>query len=194
MTAAEILVAVQQAGATLRVEGDSLVASNASRIAPAIKAAIRENKRQIITALLAPPARATVTIVEIPATGLRYRRTYAHLQLRPPTYIEEARWRQCVEDGSRFLAVWGEQAEALGWTSADVFGLHDPPTTPHPSYSRLSRYDATGLIWLLEGRRVTALTAETAAIENPTTGTITIYRRHNKPALGPVGDSLEDLK
>jgi len=26
------------------------------------------------------------------------------------------------------------------------------------------------------------------------TGAITIYRRHNKPALGPVGDSLEDLK
>jgi hypothetical protein len=22
----------------------------------------------------------------------------------------------------------------------------------------------------------------------------TIYRRHNKPALGPVGDSLDDLK
>jgi hypothetical protein len=23
---------------------------------------------------------------------------------------------------------------------------------------------------------------------------ITIYRRHNRPALGPVGDSLDDLK
>ncbi len=26
------------------------------------------------------------------------------------------------------------------------------------------------------------------------TGAITIYRRHNKPALGPVGDSLDDLE
>jgi hypothetical protein len=33
--------------------------------------------------------------------------------------------------------------------------------------SRLSRYDETGLIWLLEGRKVLALTAETAAIHNP---------------------------
>ena len=41
MNAAEILVAVQEAGATLRVDGDSLVASNASRIAPVLKAAIR---------------------------------------------------------------------------------------------------------------------------------------------------------
>jgi hypothetical protein len=75
----------------------------------------------------------------------------------------------------------------------DLFGLHAPPTNPHPNYNRLSRYDSTGLCWLLQGRRVTALTAETTAIENPT-GSITIYRRFNKPALGPLGDSLDDLK
>ena len=92
-----------------------------------------------------------------------------------------------------FLARWGDQAEALGWTSRDLFGLHTPPAQPHPSYSRLSRYDATGLVWLLRGRPVVALTEATAAIQNPT-GAITVYRRHNKPALGPLGDSLEDLK
>jgi hypothetical protein len=26
------------------------------------------------------------------------------------------------------------------------------------------------------------------------TGALTIYRRHNKPALGPVGDTLDDLE
>jgi hypothetical protein len=41
-------------------------------------------------------------------------------------------------------------------------------------------------------RPVLALTASTAAIEGPT-GTVTVYRRHNKPALGPLGDSLDDL-
>jgi hypothetical protein len=30
-------------------------------------------------------------------------------------------------------------------------------------------------------------------IEPATTSPITTYRRHNKPALGPVGDSLDDL-
>jgi hypothetical protein len=49
------------------------------------------------------------------------------------------------------------------------------------------------LCWLLEGRAVVALTETTAAIQN-TTGAITVYRRHNKPALGPLGDSLEDLE
>jgi hypothetical protein len=46
---------------------------------------------------------------------------------------------------------------------------------------------------LLQGRPVVALTADTAAIENPATGSITTYRKHNKPALGPLGDSLEGL-
>ena len=58
-----------------------------------------------------------------------------------------------------------------------AIGLHTPPERPHPSYRRLSRYDCTGLIWLLEGRPVVALTAATAAIENPT-GNITMYSRH----------------
>jgi hypothetical protein len=101
-------------------------------------------------------------------------------------------WQQCVEDGRTFLARWGEQAEALGWTAKDLFGLHKPLEKPHPSYSRLSRYDETGLIWLLCGREVVALTEATAAIQNQT-GNVTTYRRHNKPAFGPLGDSLNDF-
>ena len=31
------------------------------------------------------------------------------------------------------------------------------------------------------------------AIENPT-GAVTMYRRYDKPALGPVGDSLDDFQ
>jgi hypothetical protein len=194
MNAAEILVAVEEAGATLRVEGDSLVASHASRIAPVIKAAIRENKPHLIAALLAPPVLGCkVEIIELPAAG-RYRKVFAFLQLKPPALVPVARWQQCVEDGKCFLAVWSEQAESLGWTSADLFGLHTPPANPHPSYNRLSRYDATGLIWLLERRKVIALTADTASIRNPKTGTVTAYRKHHKPGLGPLGDSLDDFK
>jgi hypothetical protein len=72
--------------------------------------------------------------------------------------------------------------------------LHSPPTNPHPSYNRLSRYDCTGLCWLLQGREVVALTEATASIRSPHTGSITVYRKHNKPALGPLGDSLDDFK
>jgi hypothetical protein len=67
------------------------------------------------------------------------------------------------------------------------------PAKHAPNYRRLGRYDPTGLIWLVRGRPVVALTRDTAAIQNPT-GAITVYPKHNKPALGPVGDSLDDLE
>jgi hypothetical protein len=133
-----------------------------------------------------------VEIVELPQAQ-RYRKVFAFLQLKPPALVPVERWQRCVADGKRFLAKWGEQAEPLGWTSADLFGLHAPPERPHPSYNRLSRYDCTGLCWLLEGREVIALTEATASIRNPNTGNVTVYRKHNKPAYGPLGDSLEDL-
>jgi hypothetical protein len=123
----------------------------------------------------------------------RFRRAFSALESRRPELVSVARWQQCVEDGRAFLARWGEQAEALRWTAKDLFGLHKPPEKPHPSYSRLSRYDEAGLIWLLCGHEVVALTEATAAIQNPT-GAITVYRKHNKPAFGPVGDSLDDLQ
>jgi hypothetical protein len=137
-------------------------------------------------------------------------RTLTVLEVGCPDLVSVDRWQQAVEDGRAFLAKWGEQAEALGWTARDLFGLHVPPEKPHPSYSRLSRYDETGLIWLLSGgtaprggrstsgthrgREVIALTEATATIKNPATGTITTYRRHNKPALGPEGDSMDDFQ
>jgi hypothetical protein len=92
-----------------------------------------------------------------------------------------------------FMSVWGEQAAALAWTARDLFGLAPVPAQPSPSFRRLSRYDLTGLIWLLRGRPVVALTRSSAAIQGPT-GAITIYRKSNKPALGPLGDSLDDFE
>jgi hypothetical protein len=121
-----------------------------------------------------------------------YGSVIAALKARCPDHVPVDRWQAAVEDGRAFLTRWGEQAEALGWTARDLFGLHKPPANTHASYSRLSRYDETGLTWLLCGREVVALAEATAAIQNPT-GAITTYRRFNRPALGPVGDSLDDL-
>jgi hypothetical protein len=123
----------------------------------------------------------------------RFGRTLAALRERCPDHVETHRWKQAAADGEAFLATWGEQAQALGWTARDLFGLHTPPDKPAPSYRRLSRYDCTGLVWLLQGRPVVALTEATAAIQNPT-GNVTVYRRFNKPALGPPGDSLDDFR
>jgi hypothetical protein len=115
------------------------------------------------------------------------------LERRCPEYIEPDHWQRCIDDAQRFLADWGDKAATLGWTADELFGLHLPPAKPHPSYNRLSRYDCTGLLWGLEGRRVVALSSDTAAVENPTTGNVLIYRKHSKPGLGPMGDNFDDF-
>jgi hypothetical protein len=123
----------------------------------------------------------------------RYESVYSALEARCPALVPGDRWQRCVEDGRRFLVRWSDKAEALGWTARDLFGLHQPPAKPHPSYRRLSRYDETGLVWLLQGREVVALTETTASIRGAA-GNITIYRKHNKPALGSEVDSLDNLQ
>jgi len=124
------------------------------------------------------------------AKGL-YSRIVAALSGRCPDFIEDQRWRQAIADGDHFLVQWCGQAAALGWTARDLFGLADIPESPGPNYQRLARYDQTGLIWMLQGRRVVALTQDTAVIETAN-GTIA-YRRYNKPALGLLGNSLDDF-
>jgi hypothetical protein len=121
----------------------------------------------------------------------RFLRSLQELERRCPAHVDPSDWVQAHEDGRKFLAYWGQQAEALGWTTRELFGLHAVPERPSASYRRLSRYDETGLIWLLRGRPVVALTDTEAVILGRSGATVT-YRKHNKPALGPVGDSLDD--
>ena len=116
-----------------------------------------------------------------------------HLASHRPDHVQADRWEAAIEEGRRFVTRWGEQAEALGWTARDWFGLASAPDQPTPGDRRLSRYDEMGLIWLLRGRPVLALTEGTAAIDSPI-GTVIIYRRYKKLALGRVGDSLADLR
>jgi hypothetical protein len=119
----------------------------------------------------------------------RFGRALQALEKHCPANVEPADWRQAVADGRRFLATWGEQAAALGWTARELFGLPTPPERPAASRSI---YERTGLAWLLQGRPVVALTAETAAIQTGSGGILT-YRKCNKPALGPSRDSLDSL-
>jgi len=137
------------------------------------------------------PAKAAKVAKVLPPTPIPlYRPVFERFESQCPDFVETGRWQQAVEDGRQFLASWGEQAQAFGWTPRELFGLHTPPEQPTANYSRLSRYDETGLIWLLLGRPVIALTETIAAIQGATA--VLTYRKLNKPALGPLGDSLDD--
>ena len=118
----------------------------------------------------APPKAAKAPKVYVVAPGLA--QALRTLKARRPERIGDHRWRQAAEDGRAFLARWGDQAQALGWTADDLFGLH--PVAP------LARYDVMGLAWLIRGRAVVALTENSAVIEHPNASR-TVYRRQPKP-------------
>ena len=74
----------------------------------------------------------------------RFGRTLAELERRVPKQVTPEVWQAAIEDGRRFLAEWGPQAEGLGWTSSDLFGLHTLPDNPNLNQAnKLSRTFAT---------------------------------------------------
>lgn len=121
----------------------------------------------------------------------RFGHVFEILRSRCPDGVPVDRWQQCVEDGNRFFAQRGGHAEVFNWTARDLFGFAPVPDNPHPSYRRLSRYDETGLIWLLEGCEVLAVTATTARIQRPS-GSTTTYRKKNTLAPSALGGRLDD--
>jgi hypothetical protein len=75
-----------------------------------------------------------------------------------PITIGPKRWLRLQEDANRFVALWGRQAAALGWSTLDIFGCH--PT--HPA----DRYDTMGLVWMIADAEVVAMGAEVINLRN----------------------------
>ena len=190
-----LLQRARDAGLRLEVADTSLKISGPRKAEPLVRL-LAEHKARVLDALRKVQEVQKVHGTESRGTStdrdpVSYTSELAVLRAKCPAYVDAADWQQAIEDGHRFVTQWGKQAEALGWTPADLFGLHIPPEKPAPNYRRLARYDQTGLIWLLRGRRVVELTKDKAVIETATG--IVSYRRYNKPALGPLGDSLDDF-
>ena len=136
-----------------------------------------------------PPEAPIVTVVTVVTaskgkdkgiTISRLTAALAALERRCPDHIEAIDWQHAVEDGRRFLIQWEDEAERLGWTATDIFGL--PEVIPNPYWRRLARIDQLGLIWLLHGRPVTAITADRATIATPSGGSVAFYRLQQRCA------------
>jgi hypothetical protein len=77
---------------------------------------------------------------------------------RPPCNMSPKRWLQFIDDCGRFLdGGWATRAEALGWGPLELFGCD--------RVKPFARLDRAGLLWLLNGGKLIALTAATATIE-----------------------------
>jgi hypothetical protein len=185
MNAAEVLSALTAHDATVVVEGERIrVLHPVGNPPPSELIEIARGQKEALRTILAGREGASA---ELP-----YGATLAALRAACPDFIEADRWQQAIQDADCFLPKWGAQAHALGWTARELFGLHPVPAHSAPAFRRLSRYDATGLIWLLQGRPVIALTETEAAIQSA--GAVVMYRKLRKPALGPLGDSLDDME
>lgn len=76
---------------------------------------------------------------------------------------------QFLADVRNFLANgFAIQAAALGWTGADLYGCDD--------VRPFARIDQAGLLWLLNGDRLIAISNDAAVIETRT-GARQTYRR-----------------
>jgi hypothetical protein len=93
---------------------------------------------------------------------------------RPPRFVPAKRWRLFVDDVGRFLdGGWVGKATALGWGPYDLFGAdRDRP---------FARVDCAGLVWLLNGDRLLALTESAALIETRTGARHTYRRKRYEP-------------
>jgi len=93
---------------------------------------------------------------------------------RPPGDVPLRRWQRFVDDVGHFLdGPFCAVAAALGWGPADLFGCHrDKP---------FARIDQAGLLWLLNGDRLVALSENTATIETRAGARQTSRRKPGEP-------------
>ena len=89
---------------------------------------------------------------------------------RVPGDVPPRRWRQFIYDAARFLdGGFAAQAAALDWDALDLFGCDQ--------IRPFARIDNAGLVWLLNGDRLVALTERSARIEAKSGATLTCYRK-----------------
>jgi hypothetical protein len=183
MNAAEALNVARAAGIKLAIDGEALVLEAPAPPPPVVIDLLRRHKNEVV-ALLRPTIigctlEDSQSACEERAATIEYDggspRSWAEALARldpacPPCDIPPKRWLRFIDDCGRFIDDgWAARAEALGWGPLDLFGCNrDKP---------FARTSQAGLLWLLEGRKLLALTADTAAIATHSGGKLTFYRR-----------------
>jgi hypothetical protein len=191
-----LLQRARDAGLRLEVADTSLKVSGPRKAEPLVRL-LAQHKAQLLEALR--KVQEVRKVQETESCGRstesdpgRYASALAAFRAKCPAYVLEDRWHEAIADAATFISEWGAQTEAFGWTERELFGLHPVPERPAANYSRLSRLDGAGLIWLLHGRPVIALT-QTAATILASSGARLTYQRHNKPAPGLIGDRIDEM-
>jgi TubC N-terminal docking domain len=176
--ALDLLRQVTETGGTVRLEGDTLRLSAPEPLPDELRARLRRHKAEIVALLAAEPANEVMLegqpgqdFAGLPreiADGVR-----AILSADGARGIPPQRWPRLQSDAARLIeGGWSEQALALGWTAADLFGC-DRRAPWH-------RLDWAGLLLLISGHEIVELTAHHAALRT-TTGSVLRYWRRPSP-------------
>ena len=100
--------------------------------------------------------------------------------------VPRQRWGQFIDDCGRFLdSGWAQRAIWLGWAPINLFGCDRE--RPY------AKVDQAGLLWLIEGRSLMALSHDIAVIGSPSEGGQRHYRRRaSKPRQNVMAWELAD--
>jgi hypothetical protein len=187
MSALPLIEAVQRAGGAITLQGDRLRLSAPEPLPENLLQELRTRKAEVIDHLqharrsglgepAGEPSGAAATLqneaVAIWGEGV------ARLGTMPlPRNYPAHAWQQLIVDADRFLDCWGRQAVALGWPGWELFGC-----CRHAPWGRIQ---GMGLVLLLRGDEIAALTA-TEAVIRTRTGARQTYRRKPCDPLHPA--------
>jgi len=183
MSAVPLIEAVQRAGGAIALQGDRLRLSAANPLPPELLDEVRLHKTDLIDHLqrapqsglerpaAGPPRAAAASSDEMfAAWGAGVARLAA---MPPPRNYPEHAWQQLIADAERFLHHWAAQAHRLGWQDWELFGCSRP--------APWGRIQGMGLVLLLRGKELAALTATEAVIRTATGAHQTYYRKPFDP-------------
>ena len=171
MQAAELIRTVERAGGHLEPDGDSLVVEAPEPLSESIMTALRAHKADLLDFLNRPVARVVLLAVPPGVPEAWVQGAADLLVMSCPASCPDARWNVLRENSYTFLRDWGAQAYELGWTAFDLFGVHrERPWV---------RFDCMGLVPLLDGTVVVAMSDTEAVIEKPN-GAQLIFRKRGR--------------
>ena len=187
MSALPLIEAVQRAGGAITLQGDRLRLSAPEPLPEDLLLELRVHKAEVVahlqharpsglgqapSAALENRSASPIEVVAGWAAGVARLRA-----MSPPFSYPTQAWQQLIVDAERFLDGWAQQAAAFGWPDWEIFGCH--------RRAPWARVQAMGLVALLHGDEIAALTEREAAIRTRT-GAHQTYRRKPYDPLDPA--------
>ena len=180
MSAVPLIEAVQRAGGAITLQGDQLRLSAPEPLPENLLQELRLHKAEVIDHLQPcgqDRALQESAALHVSEGGRRPgpRASPACATMPPPRTYPTKAWQQLITDAERFLDDWAAQAAALGWPGWELFGCH--------RRAPWGRIQGMGLVLLLHGDPLAALTASEAVIRRPSGAHQTRRRKPADPLL-----------